>query len=188
MVKKKLFKGAIYGGIIVFAWCLFSWMVLPWHTKAFKKFQDEESVAEAIKNNASESGVYILPNAYKYDSNTPSDQLDKGMMLMQNGPTLFASIQVNGMGQKTVKPFLVSLIIQILGAGIVSWMLLQTKGLKTKQRVRFVTLYGLAIGILGVLPAWNWWSLSLGYVSCIFFDLVIGWFLAGLAIAKVCKP
>jgi hypothetical protein len=78
--------------------------------------------------------------------------MQNGMAMMQNGPTMFASVQVNGMGQKTARPFIVSLILQIIGAGIVTWMLLQTRGLSYKQRVWFVTLYGIAIGVLGHPP------------------------------------
>jgi hypothetical protein len=186
MTKKKLIRGAVIGGVIVFLWCLFSWMVLPWHSKVFNSFTDEESVANAIKNNAPVSGVYLLPNTYKYDASTSTSEMEKGMMMMQNGPTMFASVQVNGMGHKTARPFIVSLIIQIIGAGIVTWMVLQTRAIY-KKRVWLVTLYGIAIGILGILPAWNWWGLSASYILSIFFDLIVGWFLAGLAIAKICK-
>lgn len=187
MEKKKCLQGAIVGGVIVFLWCLFSWMVLPWHSSVFHRFKNEECVATLIKSNAPVSGVYLLPNTYKYDASTSTEEMDKGLMMMQKGPTMFASIQLSGMGQKTIRPFVVSLIIQIIGAGIVTWMLLQARELNYKQRLWFVTLYGIAIGVLGILPAWNWWSLSSSYVFSIFFDLVIGWFLAGLAIAKICK-
>jgi hypothetical protein len=187
MMKKKCFQGAIVGGVIVFLWCLFSWMVLPWHSAVFNRFTDEESVSNMIRDNAPVSGVYLLPNTYKYNASTSTEEMGKGLMMMQKGPTMFASIQLSGMGQKTTRPFIVSLIIQIIGAGIVTWMLLQARGLNYKQRLWFVTLYGIAIGVLGILPAWNWWCLSSSYVLSIFFDLVIGWFLAGLAIAKICK-
>lgn len=187
MYKKKLIRGSVIGGVIVFLWCLVSWMVLPWHAMVFQRFSDEDSVANAIRNNAPASGVYLLPNTYTYNASTSVSTMEKGMNMMEYGPTMFASIQVNGMGERTARPFILSLIIQIIGAGIVTWMLLFTKGLKYKQRVWFVTLFGISIGVLGILPAWNWWGLSFGYVVSIFFDLIVGWFLAGLAIAKICK-
>jgi hypothetical protein len=163
-------------------------MILPLHNAVFKKFDDEGSVAHAIRNNAPVSGVYILPNTYSYGSSTSSEDMERGMSLMQNGPTMFACVQVQGMGARTLRPFVVSLIIQIIGAGIVSWMVLQTKGLNFKQRVGFTTLYGVAIWVLGILPGWNWWGFSAAYTFFFLFNLVVGWFLAGLAIAKICKP
>jgi hypothetical protein len=187
MARKKLIRGAVIGGVIVFLWCLVSWMVLPWHSAVFNSFTDEQSVANAISSNAPVSGVYILPNTFQYNDSTPAAEMQKGMQLMKNGPTMFASVQIQGMGQKTVRPFIVSLIIQIIGAGIVTWMVLQTRALSYKNRVWLVTLYGIAIGLLGIFPAWNWWGLSFAYIFSIFFDLVVSWFLAGLAIAKICK-
>lgn len=187
MQKKKFIKGAVIGGVIVFLWCLVSWMILPWHAMVFNSFTDENSVANAIRDNAPVSGVYILPNTYSYNASTSTSTMEQGLIMMQTGPTMFASIQVNGMGSRTVKPFIVSLIIQIIGAGIVTWMLLQTKGLNYRQKVWFVTLFGIAIGVLGVLPGWNWWSLSAGYAITLFADLLVGWLLAGFALAKICK-
>ena len=187
MHKKKVVKGAIIGGVIVFLWCLVSWMILPWHSMVFMKFNDEQSVAQAIKDSAPASGIYVLPNTYDYSSSTPTEQMQEGLALMQAGPTMFASVQIQGIGQKSVRPFVISLLIQIIGAGIVTWMLLHTKGLQYKQRVGFATLYGIAIWILGVLPSWNWWYFPMSYILFILFNLVVGWFLAGLAIAKICK-
>ena len=50
-----------------------------------------------------------------------------------------------------------------------------------------VTLIGFLIGFLGEMPYWNWWGFSFGYVVVEIADAVIGWFLAGLAIAAVAK-
>lgn len=183
---KKFIRGAVIGGVIVFLWCLLSWMLFPWHKQMFKQFEDERSVAEVICNNASASGIYLLPNTFAYDTATADDTVQSGLMMMHNGPTMFASVQVNGMPQTTARPFVVSLLLQVVGAAIVTWMVLQTK-LRFKQKVVFVTLYGIAVGLLGVLPAWNWWAFSPIYTLYLFANLVIGWFLAGLAIAKICK-
>jgi hypothetical protein len=92
-----------------------------------------------------------------------------------------------GMGKMNAGPFIFSLIIQIIGAFIVSWMLLQTKGLNGKQQVGFVTLFGLGVGILGQFPDWNWWGFSGCYVVSNLIDLIIGWTLAGIGIVKVIK-
>ncbi len=138
-----------------------------------------------LQANASTSGVYMLPNMYGYDSSS-AESMDDGLFMMKNGPTMFASIQLEGM-PRSMKPFLISLLLQIIGAGIVTWMALHTKGLRFGQLVAFVTLFGVGVGVLGVLPAWNWGGISSHYALVLFLDLVIGWFLAGLAIAKICK-
>jgi hypothetical protein len=166
---------------------MISWMMLPWHAQTLNKFTDECKVAQVIRNNAPTSGVYILPNMYAYTDSTSQQEMVKGSSMMDKGPVVFASVMRDGMGKMTARPFVISLILQIIGAGIVTWMLMKTKGLSYRQQVGFVTLFGVAVAILGILPQWNWWGFSIGYTLSCMIDLVIGWFLAGLAIAKLCK-
>lgn len=185
-MSKTHLKAAIIGGLIVFIWGIFSWMVFPWHQSSLKRFSSESSVASAIRNNAPESGVYILPNTFSYNDSTSSSEMSRGMEMMERGPFVFASVRTNGMGPMTLKPFVFSLVLQIIGAFIVTWMLMQTK-LPFKRQVAFVTLFGVGVAILGQLPDWNWWGFSGCYIATTMLDLVIGWFLAGFAIAKVLK-
>ncbi len=186
-MQKTLLKSALIGGLIAFIWGVFSWMVFPWHQSCLNKFSDESDVASVIRDNAPVSGMYVLPNTFAYNSGTSHHEMKKGMEMMEHGPFMFASVRPNGIGKMTVGPFILSLIIQIIGAFIVSWMLLQTKGLHTKQQIGFVTLFGLSIGVLGQLPDWNWWGFSGCYIITNMIDLVIAWFLAGLGIVKVLK-
>ncbi len=183
-MQKTLAKCAVLGGIVVFIWGIVSWMVLPWHASSFNKFTNEMAVAEAIQQNAPQSGLYLLPNLFS-NSNASKDQMQQGMNMMNNGPVVFASVQVNGVNQQSMLgPMVLALVMQIIGAGIVTWMLLQTKALDFRKRVGFVTLFGFAIGWLGMLPEWNWWGFAGSYVVMGIIDLVIGWFLAGLVIAR----
>lgn len=184
---KTLVKGAVIGGLTVFIWGLFSWMVFPWHQRCLNKFTNESRVAEVIQNNAPVSGMYVLPNTFSYSPSTSQHEMSHGMQMMENGPFMFASIRLGGMGKMSLKPFIISFIIQFIGAWIISWMLFQTKGLPFRKQVRFVTFFGLAIGILSQLPDWNWWGFSCGYVFINIVDYLIGWFLAGLGIVKVLK-
>jgi len=187
MRQKQFIQGAVFGGIIVFLWSMVSWMFIPWHAFVFKSFTDEVQVARVIQDNASMSGMYVLPNTFNYNASTSSTQMENGLRMMQAGPTMFASIRLEGVGSMTIRPIVIALLLQILGAWIVTWMLLQTKGLKFSKRLKFVLLFGISIGVLGVLPAWNWWGFSMNWVLFLFTNLIVGWFLAGLAIAKICK-
>ncbi|MDQ2994245.1 MAG: hypothetical protein M3R00_04770, partial [Pseudomonadota bacterium] len=58
---KRIFMAAVLGGLIAFIWGNISWVVLDWHLKAMHQFKDESAVAAVLKNNAPESGVYMLP-------------------------------------------------------------------------------------------------------------------------------
>ena len=186
MLKKHL-KCALIGGFIIFVWGLFSWMVFPWHQRCLKKFTNETEVAKVITNNAPKSGVYILPNTFSYDEGTSHQEMATGVEMIERGPFVFASIQTHGIGKASLKPFIIALIIQIMGAFFVTWMLLKAKNLAFKKQVGFVTGFGLSVGVLGQFPEWNWWGFPYEYVLINVLDLTIGWFLAGLAIAKILK-
>ena len=187
-MSKNHLKCALIGGLIVFIWGLFSWMVFPWHQTCLKKFANESDVANVIMDNAPDAGMYVLPNTFAYHEGDMSQkEMTRGMEMMERGPFMFASVRPAGMGKMSMGPFVVSLIIQIIGAFIVTWMLMQTKNLPFKKQVGFVTVFGLGVGILGQLPDWNWWGFSYAYILTNIIDLVIGWFLAGFGIAKVLK-
>lgn len=186
-MSKTLVRGAVIGGLVVFIWGIISWMVLPIHKHCFKKFSDESWVAEVISKNAPEDGIYVLPNTFSYTDQTSRKEIDRGIRMLEEGPFMFASVRSGGIEKMGMVPLLVALITQMIGAWIVTWMLMQTKGLKFKKQVAFITLFGIGVGVLSQLPNWNWWKFSGSYTFAIFLDLAIGWFLAGLAIAKINK-
>jgi hypothetical protein len=183
----KYTQASLVGGLIVFVWGMLSWMVIPWHQHCLKTFTHESAVAEAIRQNAPQSGIYVLPNTCGYSEGTSHSNMSEGMKMMEEGPFMFASIRTHGVGKMSPKPFIISLIIQVIGALIATWMLAQTTGLTFKRQVGFFAFFGLAVGILGLLPAWNWWGFSTCYVLVGIVETVIGWSLAGLAVAKLLK-
>ncbi|MBS0619930.1 MAG: hypothetical protein JSS61_00520 [Verrucomicrobia bacterium] len=183
----KLIKAALLGGVVVFIWSVISWVALPLHRVTVKKFTNEDQVAEAIRNNTPESGIYVLPNTWAYNASTSKKEMESGRRMLEKGPVMFASISNEGMGKITPAPFIISLITQIIGAAIISWILLHCKPMTYMKQVAFVTLFGLGVALLGHLPNWNWWGFSFAFVFSFFIELVIGWFLAGLAIAQMLR-
>lgn len=184
-MSKSLFKSALLGGIIVFLWGLFSWMVLPWHCCYFHPFENESKVASVIQDNAKEQGMYVIPYTMDYDENTPTKKMKESIERYETGPFVFAAIVPGGIGRMGPSHMVISFLIQFVGALILSWMIFQTKGLKKREKILFGALFGLAVGVLGILPSWNWLGFPLGYVLILMADLVIGWTLASYAMARL---
>ena len=136
---KTLVRCSIIGGLIVFIWSVLSWMALPMHKHCFKKFKDETQVADVIRDNTSGDGMYILPNTMKYNNDTTDKEMRRGVKMLEHGPFMFASVRVDGLGKMSIGPFIGSIITQIIGAFIVTWMLMQTKINDFKRKVGFVT-------------------------------------------------
>lgn len=183
----KVILGGILGGLAVFAWGMVSWMVLPFHHQTLNSFDHEALVQEAILASAPKAGVYVLPGMG--DSNLSRAE-KKALMKqkhaqMEKGPFVFAVVNPGGVGPMT-KHMVQGFVIQVLGACLITGLLVRCKTKSTYAgRLSFVALFALGAVILSVLPNWNWWGFSVPYTLLESADLLIGWFLAGLIIAKV---
>jgi hypothetical protein len=174
--------GGFWGGLVAFIWTGLSWTVLPWHTASLLKFTNESAIEQAIIANAPESGIYALPNPNQAEgSSTPGDSM---LARMERGPNVFASVQLKG-DSSMEKPMVIGLLIEVLGAALITWLLLKTAGLGYGGRVMFVVIASLAAWVLGELPSWNWWHFSTGYTFGGMIDRVMAGILSGLVIAKV---
>ena len=187
-MQKSLMLGGLLGGLVLFVWGAISYMALPWHRMALEKFTDEAVVAQTLTANASVSGMYILPNPHKHEPGLTDAQRqaaeDDGMKRMMQGPFMFASVSLGGthdMGQA----LLLNVLSDILAAALVAWLLLQTANLSYWCRVGFVVVVALTTGVVAHVPYWIWWRFSTSFTLVEFADLLIGWFLAGLVLAKV---
>lgn len=181
---QKLIKCGIAGGVVLFLWGVVSWMVLPWHQMNMLKFKDESKVARVISDNAHQSGIYILPNM----QNLPRDSkaMAEARDAMRQGPFVFASVSLEGQSPNMGVPMIQGIVLKIITACLVTWLLLQTK-LKYSRKVAFVTVVGVVIALIATLPQVFWVGFPLGFSFACIFEIIVGWFLAGLVIAKLSK-
>lgn len=183
MLKKWLWAG-IAGGLVAFIWGFFSWMVLPWHHETYHSFKNEAEVAMAIKENATGSGMYMLPAPpARGDEKAAAKSAER----MKKGPFLCGYVSVEGMRCHWTMHLLPQLLVQILGGLTIAGLLLHTKGLEFKQKVLFSGAVGLAACFLVVMPGWIWMCMSGAAALAQSFDLIIAWLLGGAAIARLLK-
>ncbi len=173
---KPMIRCSIVGGVIVFLWVMISWMVLPMHKVSLNNFTDEAEVTSCITRYAPNDGIYVAPSWAK-DKKESTD----------SAPYIFLNIRRGVDSTNMTQNMIYGVITQIIGAAIITYLLLRTKAMKYWGRVWFVTLAGVLVAVLGTIPAWNWWHFPMGWAILEMFDLVIGWFLGGLVIAKLIK-
>jgi hypothetical protein len=181
---KKLLLGAIIGGVILFIWGAISNMLLPFATAALQRFNDEEAVKQTIVANAPRSGVYFLP--YMQEGLTEEQQNAAFERAMQ-GPVLFVSIRL-GQARSFGSLLITQFLIDVLAALLLTALLLSLRPMGYAQRVLFVVGVALVVGISALLPDWNWYNFSPAYTAGEFFGLLIGFALAGLALARIARP
>jgi hypothetical protein len=182
-------KGTLLGGVILFAWSAVSWMALPLHERSLLGLSNEPEVETAILAGAAESGMYLIPHAaLEEGAGEPSaeDQAAAQERMMQ-GPVVLASVRrepSEGMAVLMGR----QLVIFLIGAGLATALVLATRPMRYSRRVLFVAAIGLTIAVVGHLPQANWWGFSAAYTLAEMVDAIIGFTLAGLAIAWVAAP
>ena len=161
---------SVLAGVVLFVWGFISWAVLPWHNMVANKFTNEAAVTQALKENSPQQGVYFLPFSEK----------DHG----PNQLGAFVNVLPQGTDMNMGKQMVTGFITQIVGAFLVLMLLGQTRGLTYWEKVGFVALVGLIIGFVSHAPYWNWFGFPVPYILVTILDTLIGWTLAGLAVAK----
>ena len=184
-MKHKLLKCGLIGGLVLFVWSAIFWMVFACQKNYMMGFSDESDVASAIVDNAPKSGIYILPNVGGKSGN--SDQMKEAEKKMAQGPFVFAAVKLEGKNPRMGSALFGSLILKIVAACLVTWLLIQARIGEFRRAVKFVTIVGVVVGILVAFPHAIWFGFPAGYVFCSLIGTIVGWFLAGLAIAKFVK-
>lgn len=161
---------SVVGGIVLFLWGFISWALLPWHMMVANKFVNEAAVSQVLKENAPQKGVYYLPFSEK-----------------DHGPDqvgAFANVLPQGTEMNMGKQMAIGLTTQLLAAFLVLSLMNTAKGLNYMGKVGYFAFVGLIIGFVSHTPYWNWFGFATSYTLVTILDIVIGWTLAGLAMAK----
>ena len=162
---------AVVAGLVMFFWGFVSWTVLSWHSTDVHNFTDEQAVMEVMNDNAPASGVYFLP----------SSEAD----MAPGKPSAMANVMKNGYEGGMTKMMVQGVVASILMAYLAIMLLGKTNLNGTVEKVGFITLAGLLIGLSSSFMYWNWFGFPTGYSVVNLIDTVITWALAGGVIAKL---
>ena len=170
---KKNLLAALFCALVLFVWGYVSWTVLPWHNTVAHKFDSEDAVAEALKQNAPRAGIYYLP--FNHEDQKPGET------------AAFVNVLPGGFDLSMGEMMARAVAGQFVAALLVLLLLRTTSDLGYWERVAFVALVGAVIGFASHFPYWNWFGFSTDYVLVIIIDSTIAWTLAGLVMARLVK-
>ena len=188
---KKLVLGGVLGSLVLMAWSTVSWMALPFHMKSFATLADEAAVGKVLVKNAPADGIYLLPNMHAAIAAAPADQRkaveEKCQAAMKAGPTGFLVIHPGGVDMKAAMGRMMGrgFLIGAAACAVVTWIILQATGAGFLVRTVIAVLAGAGGAISTNMNYWNWWGFSGPYTCLESCDLLAGWVLAGLVLAKV---
>ncbi len=179
---KKLITGALLGGFILWLWGFLYWAISGIPVNGMSEFKDEAAVERVLRENAQGPGFYALPSAWVPDGTDPQAWGEKRMQHIADRFFFSGSVNVGGlgpMGNQMVR----SILGNVLAALLMMWLLLQAADSSFGRRVLFVVGAALLAWLVGVYPNAVWWGHPSSFVFYQLIDFVIGWTLAGLALA-----
>ena len=182
---KRILIAGIVGGIIVFLWGAFSHMVLQVGDAGLKVLPNEDAAVAALRASAREDGVYFLPGADMSKEMSPEEEAAWNQKFSA-GPVGLLILHYPAAGESPMgaSKLLTEVATSVLAALILAWLASKVGGSVLRR-----TTYAVAIALFGWLsisvPHWNWYHFSSGFTLAEGLDQVAGWFLAGLAIAKL---
>ncbi|MFO0888180.1 MAG: hypothetical protein U0790_03425 [Isosphaeraceae bacterium] len=182
----RIIVGGVVGGVVIFFWGFVSHMLLPLGEMGLKSIPSEDGVAAAIRKDVQEPGLYMLPG---WDMSRPqtSEDMEAHQAKAAKGPYGFMVLYPGGrdfsMGKRLGIELATNVACALLAAVIASQL---RPGFLV--RVGCVTLIGLLASIATLVPYWNWYGYPTDFTLAQIAEHVVGWLLAGLALAILLRP
>ena len=186
-MSKKILLAGVIGGAVIFIWSFISHMLLPLGEAGIKTLPNEDAVIAALRDNAKEPAVYLFPGFMSSDM-TAAQQAEYNQKREQ-GPVGFLVYNPGSSPIMFPKRLMIELVTNIMSAIIAAFLLSQALGKLTGLggRVLFVTLLGTVPFFVIDASYWNWYDFPMKYVLAQLTDQVVGFALAGVAMAKILK-
>lgn len=170
---KKQLIATLVGAVILFVWQFLSWSALGVHKSEFGYTSNQDKIMEALSQNLTEEGSYMLPNM---PPGTSHEEMEAAMQSRVGKPWAVINYRKSlsaDMGMNMFRGF----VVDLLAAWLLVWMLLKFETLNLTTALQA----SIFVGIIGYLtiPYLNsiWFETnSLGHLV----DAVAQWGLVGL--------
>jgi hypothetical protein len=177
----RLLIAALLGGVIVFFWGFVAHMLLPLGHIGFERPTAEDPVIAALAQNLPARGIYTIPGI------APEQMYDEAAMAAYEAKAAanaYALViyrpDVHGFA---MGPMLgTEVATNVVSAFLAAWVM-GLAGLTFGRRVGIATGMGLFAWLVVSVPYWNWYVFPLDFTLANLATNVVGWLLAGLAMA-----
>jgi len=185
-MKRTLLAG-IVGGIVAFVWSAIVHMTPFTKSLGLSALNEkEDAVLSGLRSDNPAPGLYFFPGM---DMTKKMSKEEKAAWTakFKAGPSGLLLLQPKGgepmEGRQLFMEFISTLLCAIIAATILS----TTVG-SIGCRATMVAMMGLFGWLAISVSQWNWYHYPFEFIALDLIDQAIGWFLAGLAMAKLVKP
>lgn len=149
----------LLSAVVVFVASSVIHMALPWHSRDFKRFGDEDAVLDALRPFELPPGEYVAPMAESMAAMSSEEYKAK----LERGPRIMLTVlgPENSMPRNLVRWFVYLIVIAIFAAYVAGL----TLGPGTEYMTVFRATSTLAFAgyALALWQNWIWYSRGLGY-------------------------
>lgn len=182
---KKILLAAILGGFVHFVWGAFSWMVLPWHNATIQDLPGEANVVPVLRQNLGASGIYWFPGMQ--EANKDEASMAAFVKKHRAGPIGWLVYHPEGRDPMPKSTFVKGFLIDFVSALFAASVLAAASPRGYVRRVFIVVGVALFAALSSHAMQWNWMLLPGHYSIVMMADLVVGWSLAGAAMAAIVR-
>ncbi len=183
---KRILVPGIVGGIVMFIWGAVSHMALPIGEMGIQSLPNEEPVVAAMKQSIPAAGLYMFPGMASHNEMSKEEQA-AWEAKYKAGPT--GLLVYHPGGEQAMPPMmLVKELLSNIACALIVAMVLSKVGGTYGSRVVTVALLGLFAWLSVSASQWIWYRFPAAFSIGELIGQVVGWGLAGLAMAKMVKP
>jgi len=180
----RIIVAGIAGGIAMFIWTSIAHVALPLGAVGFSRIPNEKPVLIAMQQSiGSRSGLYFFPWTDMKSSDAMA-QVEAKMKVNPSGLLVYHPPGANGM---TIQMLVIEFAKEVVVSIIAAFLLAQTILVSYATRAAFVGLIGLAAGLTTNVSYWNWYGFPGNYTAAYAAIDIVGYIVAGLAIAAIVK-
>lgn len=184
-MNKQQIIAAAAGAVVLFIWSLLSWMVLPFHSQTLNPVPETAIEVQTMKDQMPDAGVYHYPGL---PGGTAANSWENLSRRMREEPVITLMVFLpDGTDLLPVENFIFGLILNLAAAGLAVFLLGLTPIRNYWNKVVFVGLLGTFAVLSASLPEYLWFGYPADFVVAAVFDVIVGWSLAGAAIAWITR-
>lgn len=181
----RIILAGIVGGIVLFCWGAFSHMVLPIGEIGVKSLPNDAAVTAAMKSNIPEAGLYFYPGMEGGHS-ASSEAYAAFEAKYKSGPHGILVYHPSGETPMTPMMMVTELVSNILACIAAAFVIGMTVS-SFVGRVIAAGMFGVVSWLSVDASYWNWYGFPTDYFLAQIGDQVVGWLLAGVAIAALVR-
>lgn len=181
----RILVAGILGGIVMFVWTSIAHVALPLGQIGFSTLSDEAPTLTAVSAaTKGKPGLYFFPAVDMKAKDAEAQEAAK-LKVEPSGILVYQPPGAPGMTSKTL---ITEFLTEFVEALIAAILLAQTALVPYFGRVAFVTLTGIVAAAATNVSYWNWYGFPVSYTLANMGIEIVGFLVAGLAIAGWLRP